>query len=66
MSQPPALVAQPDWDSVGQKDGFRAKYGSIKTIVADAKKIYPWIDRQKIYNSLITFKNRKTRATLKN
>jgi hypothetical protein len=31
-------------------DGYGSKYGSIKTIVADAKKIYPWVDRIKIYN----------------
>jgi hypothetical protein len=58
------LLESPNAD--GQKDGFRSKYGSVKTIVADAKKIYPWVDGQNIYNSLITFKNRKTRAMLKN
>jgi hypothetical protein len=37
-------------------DGYRSKYGSIKTIVADAKKIYPWVDQTDIYNCLKTTK----------
>jgi hypothetical protein len=44
-----------------QMDGCGSKYGSIKTIVADAKKIYPWVDRTKIYNCLKTTK-RKAKA----
>jgi hypothetical protein len=39
-----------------QMDGCGSKYGSIKTVVADAKKIYPWIDQTKIYNCLKTTK----------
>jgi hypothetical protein len=35
-----------------QMGGCGSKHGSIKTIVADAKKIYPWVDRTKIYNCL--------------
>jgi hypothetical protein len=35
-----------------QMDGYGSKYGSIKRIVADAKKIYTWVDRTKIYNCL--------------
>jgi hypothetical protein len=58
------LLESPNAD--GQKDRFRSKYGSVKSIVADTKKLYPWVDRQKKYNSLFTFKNRKTRAMLKN
>jgi hypothetical protein len=50
----------------GQKDGFGSKYGSVRTIVADTKKIYTWVDRQKVSNSRISFKNRKTRAMLQN
>ena len=42
-------------------DGYGSKYGSIKTIVADAKKIYPWVDQTKIYNCLKTTK-RKAKA----
>jgi hypothetical protein len=41
-----------------QMDGYGSKYGSIKTIVADAKKIYPWVDQTKTYNCL---KNTKAR-----
>jgi hypothetical protein len=48
------LLQSPNAD--GQKDGFQSKYGSVKTIVADTKKIYPWVDRQKVYNSLICLK----------
>jgi hypothetical protein len=48
-----------------QMDGCGSKYGSIKTIVADAKKIYPWVDRTKIYNCLKTTK-RKAKAREKN
>jgi hypothetical protein len=44
-----------------QMYGYGSKYGSIKTIVADAKKIYPWVDRTKIYNCLKTTK-RKAKA----
>jgi hypothetical protein len=44
-------------------DGYGSKkYGSIKTIVADAKKIYPWVDRTKIYNCLKTITKRKAKA----
>jgi hypothetical protein len=42
-----------------QMGGCGSKYGSIKTIVADAKKIYPWVDRTKIYNCLKTTKRQK-------
>ena len=45
-------------DECSQMDGYGSKYGSIKTIVADAKKIYPWVDRTKIYNCLKTTKRR--------
>jgi hypothetical protein len=39
-----------------QMDGYGSKYGSIKIIVANAKKIYPWVDRTKIYNCFKTTK----------
>ena len=42
-------------------DGYGSKYGSIKRKVADAKKIYPWVDQTKIYNCLKTAK-RKAKA----
>jgi hypothetical protein len=41
-----------------QMDGYRSKYGSIKTIVADAKKICPWVDQTKIYNYLKNYKEK--------
>ena len=42
-------------------DGYGSKYGSIKTIIAEAKKVYTWVDRTKIYNCLKTTK-RKAKA----
>jgi hypothetical protein len=36
------LLQSPTAD--GKKDGFGSKYGSVKTIVEDTKKIYPWVD----------------------
>jgi hypothetical protein len=45
-----------------QIDGYGSKYGYIKTIVADAKKIYPWVDQTKIYNCLKTTKRGKSQG----
>jgi hypothetical protein len=39
-------------------DGYGSKYGSIKRKVADAKKIYPWVDQTKIYNCFKTTKKK--------
>jgi hypothetical protein len=44
------LLESPNVD--GQKDGFRSKYGSVKTILADAKKILlmqPFTDAQQTH-----------------
>ena len=38
------------------------KYGSIKTLIEEAEKIYPWINRHKVYNGVRLIKRRLTKS----
>ena len=49
-----ALESRTDGASFGSK-----KYGSIKIIIAKAVKVYPWIDRNKVYNGVKAIKKRQ-------
>jgi hypothetical protein len=37
------------------------KYGSIKRIVTEAIKVYPWMDRKKVYTRIKVFKRRQAK-----
>jgi hypothetical protein len=49
-----ALESRADGASFGSK-----KYGSIKRIIAEAEKVYPWMDRNKVYNGIKAIKKRQ-------
>ncbi len=49
-----ALESRTDGASFGSK-----KYGSIKRIIAEAVKVYPWMDRNKVYNGVKAIKKRQ-------
>ena len=49
-----ALESRTDGSSFGSK-----KYGSIKRIIADAVRVYPWMDRNKVYNGIKAIKKRR-------
>jgi hypothetical protein len=46
-----------------QLDGpkYGSKYGSVSKMVSNARKVYPWVDDVKIYNSLKHIKIRKAK-----
>jgi hypothetical protein len=48
------LESRTDGSSFGSK-----KYGSIKRIIADAVTVYPWMDRNKVYNGIRAIKKRQ-------
>jgi hypothetical protein len=48
------LESRTDGSSFGSK-----KYGSIKRIISDAVKVYPWMDRNKVYNVIRAVKKRQ-------
>jgi hypothetical protein len=50
-------VALESWTD-GASSGSR-KYGSIKRISAEAVKVYPWMDRNKVYNGIKVIKKRQ-------
>jgi hypothetical protein len=48
------LEGQTDGSSFGSK-----KYGSIKRIITEAVKVYPWMDRNKVYNGIKAIKKKQ-------
>ena len=50
------MESQTDGYSFGSK-----KYGAIKRMIAEAVKVYPWMNRNKVYNGIKAIKKRQAK-----
>jgi hypothetical protein len=53
------LEGQTDVSSFGSK-----KYGSIKRIIAEAVKVYPWMDKNKFFNGIKALKKKEAQQVV--